>query len=316
MLVREFKKFHRRPGGVGGLAGVLRGCGGNRIDRRVLDTALRDSRSARVCRESRQCTACKDLRSQVRCSGLPVAATVDELWLAVRRFRPADEICMLRAVSRQRDMLLASQGRHIQHMQKALTQMNVQLANVISDIVGETGKNCTWYIAGERDGHVLAKMKNARIRASEEEIAKSLQGNWRERHLFALKQAMALYDNYGTLLAECDTKLESMLATLVGDDDAILAGVVAHRTPRNAPQFDVRTYLFRLCGVDLTRINGINPATALKVIAEVGPDMSRFKSAKHFASWLGLCPGTKISGVKYSRAHPNAQPIALLSLCG
>ena len=123
-------------------------------------------------------------------------------------FRPADEICMLRAVSRQRDMLLASQGRHIQHMQKALTQMNVQLANVISDIVGETGQKIVrGIIAGERDGHVLAKMKNARIRASEEEIAKSLQGNWREEHLFALKQAMAIYDNYGTLLAECDTKL-------------------------------------------------------------------------------------------------------------
>jgi len=85
---------------------------------------------------------------------------------------------------------------------------------------------------------------------------------------------------------------------------------------KNAPQFDVRTYLFRLCGVDLTRINGINPATALKVIAEVGPDMSRFKSAKHFASWLGLCPGTKISGGKVLSAHPNAQPTALLSLCG
>lgn len=108
-------------------------------------------------------------------------------------FRPADEICMLRAISRQRDMLLASQGRHIQHMQKALTQMNVQLANVISDIVGETGQKIVrGIIAGERDGHVLAKMKNARIRASEGEIAKSLQGNWREEHLFAPKQAMTL----------------------------------------------------------------------------------------------------------------------------
>jgi transposase len=184
-------------------------------------------------------------------------------------------------------------------MQKALTQMNVQLANVISDIVGETGKKIVrGIIAGERDGHVLAKMRNARIRASEEEIAKSLQGNWREEHLFALKQAMALYDNYGTLLTECDTKLESMLATLVGDDDSDPGRGRRASNSKNAPQFDVRTYLFRLCGVDLTRINGINPATALKVIAEVGPDMSRFKSSKHFASGLGLCPGTKISGGK------------------
>jgi transposase len=116
--------------------------------------------------------------------------------------------------------------------------------------------------------------------------------------LFALKQAMVLYDNYGILLTECDAKLESMLATLVGDDDSEPGRGRRASNSKNAPQFDVRTYLFRLCGVDLTRINGINPTTALKVIAEVGPDMTRFKSAKHFASWLGLCPGTKISGGK------------------
>ncbi len=214
-------------------------------------------------------------------------------------FRPADEVCALRAVSRQRDMLLASQARHIQHMQKALTQMNVQLANVISDVVGETGQKIVrGIIAGERDGQVLAKMKNARIRASEEEIAKSLQGNWREEHLFVLKQAMALYDAYGAQLTECDAKLQSMLAALVvGDDGEPTKGRQIGRS-KNAPRFDVRRYLFKLCGVDLTRINGINPTTALKVISEVGPDMSRFKSAKHFACWLGLCPGTKISGGK------------------
>jgi transposase len=213
-------------------------------------------------------------------------------------------------------MLLASQGRHIQHMQKALTQMNVQLANVISDIVGETGQKIVrGIIAGERDGHVLAKMKNTRIRASEEKIAKSLQGNWREEHLFALKQAMVLYDNYGTLLTECDAKLESMLATLVGDDDSEPGKGRRASNSKNAPQFDVRTYLFRLCGVDLTRINGINPTTALKVIAEVGPDMTRFKSAKHFASWLGLCPGTKISGGKVlSRASKRTTNRAAQSL--
>jgi len=175
-------------------------------------------------------------------------------------FRPADEICMLRAVSRQRDMLLASQGRHIQHMQKALTQMNVQLTNVISDIVGETGQKIVrGIIAGERDGHVLAKMKNVRIRASEEEIAKSLQGNWREEHLFSLKQAMTLYDAYGALLVECDAKLESMLATLIEGNDSDSGKRRRGSNSKNAPQFDVRTYLFRLCGVDLTQINGINP---------------------------------------------------------
>ena len=128
-------------------------------------------------------------------------------------------------------------------------------------------------IAGECDGHVLAKMKNARIRASEEEIAKSLQGNWREKHLFVLKQAMALYDNYGTRLTECDTKLESMLATLVGGDDSDPGRGRRASNSKNALQFDVRTYLFRLCGVDLTWINGINPTAALKAITTVAQSM-------------------------------------------
>jgi len=214
-------------------------------------------------------------------------------------FRPKDDICALRAVSRQRDMLLSYQARHVQHMQKALAQMNVQLANVISDIVGETGQKIVRaIIAGERDGAQLAKMKNVRIRASEAEIAKSLRGNWREEHLFALKQAMALYDAYGARLAECDQQLEAMLRALqpeaVGDP-----GKNRRRSrARNAPKFDVRAYLFGMCGVDLTRINGIDTTTALKVMSEIGPDLSRFKSAKHFTSWLGLCPGTKISGGK------------------
>jgi hypothetical protein len=214
-------------------------------------------------------------------------------------FRPGDDICALRAVSRQRDMLLASQARHVQHMQKALTQMNVQLANVISDVVGETGqKILRAIIAGERDGRVLAKMKNARIRAAESDIVKSLHGNWREEHLFALKQAMALYDAYGVQLAECDVMLEKMLSALTGKDESEPDPGRRMAQSKNAPKFDVRTYLFRLCGVDLTRINGINPTTALKVIAEIGPDVSRFKSVKRFTSWLGLCPGTKISGGK------------------
>jgi len=215
-------------------------------------------------------------------------------------FRPTGEICALRAVSRQRDMLLAYQSRHVQHMQKALSQMNIQLANVITDIVGETGQRIVRAIlAGERQGRVLAKLKHARIRASEEEIAKSLQGNWREEHLFSLKQAMALFDAYGEQLAECDREMERLLTAMCPADQADMPGR-GRRTSKskNAPRFDVRTWLFRVCGVDLTQINGINPTTALKVIAEVGPDLSRFKSAKQFASWLGLCPGTKISGGK------------------
>jgi transposase len=213
-------------------------------------------------------------------------------------FRPQGDFCALRCVARQREMLLRYQARHVQHMQKALTQMNLQLGQVISDVAGETGQKIIRAIlSGERDGITLAKLRHVRIRASEEEIAKALQGNWREEHLFALKQAVALYDAYAEQLAECDRQLEKMLAALAqhdGEPDKPRRRGQA----KNAPRFDMRTYLFQLCGVDLTQIDGIDVTTAFKVLSEVGADLSRFKSAKHFASWLGLCPGTKISGGK------------------
>lgn len=130
-------------------------------------------------------------------------------------FRPKDGIYALRAISRQRDMLIRYQARHVQHMQKALAQMNVQLANVTSDIVGETGQKIVRVIiAGERDGHILANLKNNRVRASKDEIKKSLVGNGRKECLFALKQAMSLYDTYSERLNECDRQLETMLAAL------------------------------------------------------------------------------------------------------
>ena len=213
-------------------------------------------------------------------------------------FRPADEVCALRALARQRERLLKSQARHVQHMQKALTQMNLQLANVISDVAGETGqKILRAIIAGERDGHVLAALKDTRIRASNEQIAKSLQGNWRAEHLFALKQALASFDFYATQLAECDHEIEQQLQRLHVHRGECAKGRKRGRT-RNAPKFDLRAHLFKLCGVDLTRIDGIDVTTALAVISEVGADMSKFPSVKHFTSWLGLCPGTKITGGK------------------
>jgi transposase len=213
-------------------------------------------------------------------------------------FRPAEQVCVLRALWRQRGMLLRSQGRHVQHMHKALTQMNIQLANVIADVVGETGQRILRAIvAGERDARVLAKLKNVRIRASEDEIAKSLQGNWRTEHLFALKQALGAFDFVGTQLAEVDREIEAQLQVLQLHDGEPAKGKKRGRA-RNAPKFDLRTQLFRMCGVDLTRIDGIDVTTALAVISETGTDMSRFPSDKHFASWMGLCPGTKITGGK------------------
>ena len=213
-------------------------------------------------------------------------------------FRPQEQICVLRALSRQQEMLTKYQSQHIQHMQKALAQMNIQLGNVIADIAGETGQKIVRAIlAGERDGAKLAKLKNLRIRASDEEIVKSLRGNWREEHLFALKQAVELYDAYARALEECDRQLVSRLESLARHE---LPAAPAKRRgrPPSSTKVQWRNALFRVCGVDLTRIDGIDLSTALKVLAEVGPDLSRFKSAKHFASWLGLCPGTKISGGK------------------
>ncbi len=213
-------------------------------------------------------------------------------------FRPAEAICVQRSLWRQRTMLLKSQGTHVQHMQKALTQMNIQLANVISDVVGETGQKIVRAIvAGEHDGQVLAALKNGRIRASSEEIAKSLQGNWRTEHLFALKQALDAFDFIGTQLAECDRQIEVQLQSLATHDGEPAKGK-RRSCARNAPKFDLRTQLFKVCGVDLTRIDGIDVTTALAVISETGADMSRFATVGHFTSWLGLCPGTKITGGK------------------
>lgn len=211
-------------------------------------------------------------------------------------FRPAEQVCVLRSLWRQRGMLLRSQGRHVQHMQKALTQMNLQLTNVLADIVGESGqKILRAIVAGERDAHVLGAMKNVRVRASVDEIARSLQGTWRAEHLFALKQALAAFDFVGTQLAECDAEIERQLQGLKLHEGEPAKGKKRGRA-RNAPKFDLRTQLFQMCGVDLTRIDGVDVTTALAVVSEVGADMSKFATVKHFTSWLGLCPGTKITG--------------------
>lgn len=213
-------------------------------------------------------------------------------------FRPPEAVCILRALWRQRAMLLRDQARQVQHMQKALTQMNIQLANVISDVVGVTGQQILRAIlAGERDGQALAALRNGRILASADDIARSLQGNWRAEHLFALRLAVDMFDFIGTQLAQCDREVDRQLQTMQAHDGQLLAKG-KRRGSRNAPGFDLRTRLFQMCGVDLTRIDGINITTALAVVSEIGADLSRFKTVRHFTSWLGLCPGTKVSGGK------------------
>ena len=175
--------------------------------------------------------------------------------------------------------------------------MNIQLTEVLTDVMGMTGQAIIRdIVAGERDPRALARHRHSRVKASAQEITKALTGNWREEHLFVLCQALAMYDSLAQRVAECDNKVEALLAPL-GCHEVNLTGV-PKRGGKNTPRFDLRTALARWAGVDLTRINGLAVTSVLTVLSEIGPDLSRFASVKHFCSWLGLCPGTKISGGK------------------
>jgi transposase len=217
-------------------------------------------------------------------------------------FRPTEHVCTLRAYVRQRMNLVRYAASHIQHMQKALAQMNLQLANVVADITGATGMRIIRAILdGERDPLVLAGLRDRRCKNSESTIARSLNGNFRPEHLFSLKQAVDLYEFYQGQIAECDRQILGQLASF---DAAEAFG----NGPDDKPPASLEQALQRMSGVDLTRIDGIDINSALKIIAEIGIDMSRWKSAKHFASWLGLCPGTKVSGGKVLSAK--SKPVA------
>jgi transposase len=228
-------------------------------------------------------------------------------------FRPADQVCALRSLWRHRTTLLRSQSRHVQQVQKALVQMNIQLANVIADVVGVSGQRILRAIvAGERDGRVLARMRHGGVKASEEEIVKSLEGNWRPEHLFALKQGLAQYDFFAAQMTECDREIEALLQSLHAHDGEPPKRRKNCGNTRSAPKFDLRTQLFKVAGVDLTRIDGIDITTALTVISEIGTDLSRFPSCKHFTSWMSICPGTKKTGGKTvsGRTKPSANRAA------
>jgi transposase len=232
-------------------------------------------------------------------------------------FRPADQIVTLRSYLRQRAMLIRGASMHIQHMHKALQQMNLLLHHVVADITGVTGMTIIRAIlAGERDPHVLAQHRDPRCKNSAEVIAKSLVGNYREEHLFALQQAVTLYDTYQSQLAAVDQRIEAYLARLERvTDDCPPPPPKRRQSPKhNQPRFDARTYLYQLTGVDLTRIDGIEAGSALALISEIGTDMTRWKSANHFVSWLGLCPGTKVSGgrVLSSKTKPTATRAAAI----
>jgi transposase len=217
-------------------------------------------------------------------------------------WRPGDEVCVVRAIVRQREVLLAEQADWVRRMQKALVQMNIQLTEVLSDIMGLTGQAIIRAIvAGERNPKVLARHRNARVKAGAEEIEPALTGNWRDEHVFVLGQALAIYDSLAQRMLECDAKIEALLTPLARRN-VDLDGPGKRHT-RNAPQFDARAALARWAGVDLTRINGLSVSTVMTILSEIGPDLSHFANVKHFCSWLGLCPGTKISGGKVLSAR-------------
>ena len=218
-------------------------------------------------------------------------------------FQPTDEIRIARTLWRHRGNLVAEAGSTIQRMQKVLTEMNIQLSNVLSDISGVSGMNIIQAILeGERDPWKLAALVNPGVKATPEDIAKSLEGNWREELLFVLRQHVELYRIYQEKIRDCDLQLRQHLESLGSKIDLKTQPIgprpQGKRHSQNAPAFDLRTELYRITGIDWSQINGIDVLTAQTVIAEAGADLSAFPSEKQFASWLGLCPTNLQSGGK------------------
>lgn len=214
-------------------------------------------------------------------------------------FRPREAVVQLRAYLRLRERLIEYAAAHIQHMQKALMQMNLQLHHAVTDITGVTGMRIIRAIlAGERAPEALAAHRDVRCAASEATLRAALTGHYRPEHVFALQQAVELYDVHQTKIAECDVQIAAALDAMCDDratPDAPLP-TRRHAKGRNEPRFDARVLLYRLLGADLSQIHGLGPYTVLRLVAECGDDMTKWPTAKHFTSWLCLAPANKISG--------------------
>jgi transposase len=219
-------------------------------------------------------------------------------------FRPAEEIRALRALVRHRDNLIESCTREIQHMQKALQQMNLKLTNVISDITGTTGMAIIRdIVAGQRDPYKLALHRDLRCASSQDAIAKSLEGHYKPEHVFELQQALQAFDFFRQQIKDCDVEIEKLYATFEPKVDVNDKPLPPPKCKRNKPQgnqpdFDLRLYLYQMAGVDLTQIDGIDALIVQKVLSETGVDMSRWKTVKHFTSWLSVCPHNDKTGGK------------------
>lgn len=218
-------------------------------------------------------------------------------------FRPENQVCVLRSYLRHRDNLVRYASAHIQHMQKALSEMNLQLHKVLTNITGLTGMSIIRAIlAGEHNPSVLASMRDRRVKKTEVEIMKALQGDYRIEHLFALRQAVELYDFYHQKIRDCDIEIEKCLKQFESRiNDPLPLSKRKHKPSKNAPHIDLREYYFRITGVDFTQIDGLDILSVQTIISEVGLNPYAFPSEKHFSSWLGLCPNNRITGGKIKR---------------
>jgi transposase len=218
-------------------------------------------------------------------------------------FRPEQAVCTVRTILRHRDSLVQMASSHVQHMQKAWDQMNLQLHHVISDITGLTGIIIIEAIlAGERNPHALAARRDRRVKATADTIAKSLVGDYRREHLFTLGQSLAAFRHYRELIWACDSEVEQYLEAFESKVDPPEGSVPESKEEQepsdDEPRFDLGSHLHRIFGVDLTKVPGINVLTTQTLLAEIGPDLSCFASAPAFTSWLGLCPDNRVSGGK------------------
>jgi len=220
-------------------------------------------------------------------------------------FRPPDEVCAARTLLRHRGTLVAQAATHVQHMQKALVQMNVRLQHVLSDLSGTSGLAIIDAIlAGERDPARLAKLRDPRVKAAAATVAKALVGDWRPEHLFTLRQARESYRYCQTLIRECDAEIESRLAALRSQVDPTQTPPPPPPPGQDRPRkgeiglqaADLRTELYRVLGTDATQVPGLGTGHVAGLLFHLGPDLSAFPSAAHFSNWQGLCPNPQISG--------------------
>lgn len=228
------------------------------------------------------------------------------LGLLTGSFRPDGEMCALRAYLRHRAQLIEHRAPHILHMQKALQQMNIQLPQVLEDITGETGMRIVRAIvSGERDAVKLAQLRNPRCQSPEEAFAKALTGDWKDEHVFVLKQSLEMYDFYARQVTDCDAQIGQQYSAMKPrwEGEPQKSTSPARRKSKNEPALDVRAEILRLTGVDLAAVDGIGPSLAQIILSEIGTDMSKWPTDKQFASWLGLAPHNDISGGKVLRSR-------------